>query len=345
MIKTCALLLPMALMAQPPAPTRPMPAMHGAPPAGMPAGTPQPKADQPIGYLGKKVIRYGDFTAWLAVMAGPRAEVIRRIPSSRDQAMHQYLDLQALAAKGQQENLQNTKEFQATLAALKQQAYARVLLDEDRPGSDGQKIKERAENPTDDEVQAYFKANSERFSTPEKFTARHILVAVKGSPGAGDKGLTDEEAKAKIAKIQEELKAGKKFADLAKEYSDDPGSKSNGGEYKDIPFGRFAKEFEQAVRTQEIGKVGDPVKTSFGYHLILVESRSPKQESDFASVKDQVRRQMIPERREKMQKEFMEQVKKEVGFREAPAPRPAAPAPPAPSAPPAPPAPPAPAAP
>jgi len=326
MLKLFVPFVSLTLLAQSPAPAPKPPApmaTHAMPPK--PADAPEPKDSDAIGYLGTRKLTYGEFASWLKVMVGPRAEMIRKTPTSRAQAMKQYLEIKVLAAKGQKENLQNTKQFQATLAALKEQCYARVLLDEDRPGGDGQKLKEKAENPTEAEVKAYFQANSDRFSTPERFTARHILVSLKGAPGAGDKGYTDEEAKARVAKIQEELKSGKKLEDLTKEYSDDPGSKANGGLYKDIPFGRFAKEFEEAVRTQEIGKVGPPVKTSFGYHLIQVEARSPKQEGDFEKVKDSIRKQMAPERKERLTKEYMEQTKKDVGFREvaevAPAPQ------------------------
>ncbi len=326
MLKSLIPLFSMALLAQSPAPgPRPMmpPMGHGMPPQAA-ADVPEPKDADAIAYLGARKITYGDFTGWLKVMVGSRAEMVRKTPASRAQAMKQYLEIQVLAAKGQKENLQNTKQFQATLAALKQQCYARVMLDEDRPGGDGQKLKEKAENPTEAEVKAYFQANSERYATPERFTARHILVSLKGAPGVGDKGLSDDEAKARLAEIQKQLKDGKKLEDLAKEYSDDPGSKNNGGLYKDVPFGRFAKEFEEAVRTQEIGKVGEPVKTNFGYHLILVESRSPKQAGDFEKVKDSIRKQMVPERREKLTKEFMEQAKLAVGFREVPGPKAAA---------------------
>ncbi len=242
--------------------------------------------------------------------------MIARNPTSRGQAMKQFLEIQVLAAKARKDNLDKTKEFQATLGAVRQQVYARVLLDDERPGGDGMKIKEKAENPSDAELKAYFEANKERYAQPERFTARHILVSVKGAPGVGDKGLTDAEAKAKIATIQAELKSGMSFADAAKEYSDDPGSKANGGLYKDVPFGRFAKEFEAAVRTQEIGKVGEPVKTSFGYHLIEVESRSPKEPGDFEKVKDAIRKQIVPERRQKLTEEYMAQIKKELGYRE-----------------------------
>ena len=325
MLKTLIPLCAMTLMAQAPAP-----APHGMPPMQA-AAAPEPKPGDPIAYLGSRAITYGEFTSFLKVMYGPRAEMVAKTPTSRNQAMKQYLEIQLLAAKGQKEHLDKTRQFQATLAAVRQQVYARVLLDEERPGGVGFKIKEQAENPTEAELKAYFDANGDRFATPEKFTARHILVSLKGAPGAGDKGHTEEEAKARLATIQAELKAGKKFEEAAKEYSDDPGSKANGGLYQDIPFGRFAKEFEAAVRTQEIGKVGEPVKTNFGYHLILVESRSPKQPGDFEKLKDTIRKQLAPERKDKLTKEFMEQIRKELGFREvaeaAPAPMPPHPAP------------------
>ena len=320
MLKTLIPFFSLALIAQTPAPA-PMPpaAPKVHPPVpGQGAEAPEPKDGDVVATLGKRTIQYGDFTRWLKLMAGPRAEMIRKSAANRGQVLKQYLELQVLAAKGRQQNLQNTKEFKATLSVLEQQCYARILMDEDRPGSEGQKLKAKAENPTDAEVLAYFQANADRWAVPEKFTARHLLVALKGAPGAGDKGLTEAEAQAKLAKLQEELKSGKKLADLTKDNSDDPGSKNNGGLYSDIPFGRFAKEFEAAVRTQEIGKVGQPVKTAFGYHLIEVESRSPKQAADFDKVKDAVRKQMIPERREKLNKDFLEQAKKDVGYKDAP---------------------------
>jgi len=276
---------------------------------------PEPGAGDALAYLGQRAIPYGDFLSWLKVGAGPQADLIRRDPSSRGQAIHQFLDLQVLAAKGRREKLEQTQAFKRLFAALEQQCYAMTLLDEDRPGGDGWKLREQAEHPTGPEILAYFQANSERYAIPEEFTARHIMVAVKGAPGAGDRGLPDAQAMAKIALIQAELKSGKAFAELAREYSDDPDSKLNGGLYQDTPFGHFPKEFEAAVRTQEIGKVGDPVKTRFGWHLILVEGRKPGVPAQFERVKDALLTQMIAERKERMTLAFMEQARKEVGFR------------------------------
>ena len=320
MLKTFLPLIALTLVAQTPTPAPP--SSRSPNPVAMPGQSstvaPEPQEGDVIAYLGKKKILYGDFTKWLKVMAGPRAEMVRKNPANRAQVQKQYLELQVLAAKGRRDKLQTTPEFKALLTALEQQCYARVLMNEDRPGSPAQKLKAKAENPTEEEVRAYFTANSERYATPEKFTARHILVSLKSVTGG--RGQTEEEAKAKLAKIQEELKAGKKLEDLAKDFSDDPGSKDKGGLYTDIPYGRFAKEFEEAVRKQDIGQVGEPVKTTFGYHLIQVLARQPKEPADFEKVKDSIRKQMVPERQEKLKQAFLDQARKEMRYREVSAP-------------------------
>ena len=319
MLKTIFPLLALTLVGQTstPPPANQMPARPFTMPGKPAAAAAEPQEGVVLAYLGQKKILYGDFVKWLKLMAGPRAEMIRKNPANRAQVQKQYLELQLLAAKGRMDQVQTTPEFKAFLAALEQQCYARVLMDEERSGSPAQLLKAKAENPTEEELRAYFAANGERYASPEKFSARHILVSLKGANGAN--ALTDEEAKARMAKIQEELKAGKKLEDLAKEYSDDPGSKDKGGLYTDISYGRFAKEFEEAVRKQEIGQVGEPVKTTFGYHLIQVLARQPKEPAEFEKVKDLLRKQMVPERQEKLKQEFLDQARKDVGYREVPA--------------------------
>ena len=97
MFKPLIPLFSLTLLAQSPAP-----APH--PMTGMPPGmgqkpaveTPEPKAADVIATLGARKITYGDFTGWLKVMAGPRAEMIRKAAASRNQALKQFLDLQAL---------------------------------------------------------------------------------------------------------------------------------------------------------------------------------------------------------------------------------------------------------
>ena len=270
---------------------------------------PEPKEGDVVAYLGKRKLTYGDFVKWLKLMAGPRADMVRKNPPSRAQALKQYLELEVLAAKGRKDKLQATPEYKAYLAAVELQCYAKVLQDEERAGSPARKMKEEAENPSEADVQAYFQAHLDHYATPETVTARQIVVTGKGPK--------EEEAKARIAKLQEELKAGGKLEDLAKTYSDDPLSKDKGGLYSDVPYGRFPREVEEAARKQELGQVGEPIKTANGYALIQVLARKPKEAPTLDKVRDAVRRQMAPERLAKLKEAFLEKTRKEVGYRDA----------------------------
>jgi foldase protein PrsA len=115
-------------------------------------------------------------------------------------------------------------------------------------------------------------------------SVRHILFGLTNEDKTVNR--TKEEA-LKLAKdAQQKLKNGEDFAKLAKELTDDPGSKETGGLYADAEVGSWVPEFKKAALEQPIGVVGDPVETTFGYHVIKVESRSVK---SFDSVKDSLR--------------------------------------------------------
>ena len=108
---------------------------------------------------------------------------------------------------------------------------------------------------------------------PEQVRASHILVKV-------DDSKTMDDAKKEIDALSAQLKdlkgeeLSKKFAELAKEKSDCP-SKERGGDLGAFPRGAMAPEFDKAAFEQEVGKLGEPVKTMFGWHLILVKEKIP----------------------------------------------------------------------
>jgi parvulin-like peptidyl-prolyl isomerase len=108
--------------------------------------------------------------------------------------------------------------------------------------------------------------------TEEQVLARHILVD------------TEEEAKA----AYDRLKEGEEFAKVAAEVSKDTGSAANGGDLGWQPRSFFVKEFSDAAFTQEIGEIGQPVKTEFGYHIIQVVAREelPLSDSQYEQKKD-----------------------------------------------------------
>ena len=103
--------------------------------------------------------------------------------------------------------------------------------------------------------------NNVYFQPKEEVNAAHILISTQ------DK--SEEEALALVNEIK--IKANKNnFVELAKEYSDDPGSKENGGNLGWFGKGLMIPEFEEAVFKLNKGKISEPIKTSFGYHLILL---------------------------------------------------------------------------
>jgi foldase protein PrsA len=130
---------------------------------------------------------------------------------------------------------------------------------------------------TDDQVKAeYDKALKENVF--DVTTVRHILIAVKDEKKEKDIRTFDE-ALARAKEVQAKLKAGGDFDALAKEYSDDPGSKDKGGVYADLDYGGMSQmvpEFREAGFTLPVNQISEPVKTSHGYHVMRVDSRKTK---------------------------------------------------------------------
>jgi peptidyl-prolyl cis-trans isomerase D len=122
--------------------------------------------------------------------------------------------------------------------------------------------------PSQQAIQQYYNEHVADYSVPEQARSRHILISVP----AGADAKTDVAAKAKAEMILKQLKAGGSWTDLAKKYSDDPGSKDSGGELGFAQSGKMVPEFDRAIFTQKIGDI-EIVKSSFGYHIVQVEER------------------------------------------------------------------------
>jgi len=122
--------------------------------------------------------------------------------------------------------------------------------------------------PNQQAVQQYYNEHVADYSVPEQAKSRHILISVP--PNADAK--TDAAAKAKAEMVLKQLQAGGSWTDLAKKYSDDPGSKDMGGELGFAQRGKMVPAFDNAIFTQKIGDIAI-VKSNFGYHIVQVEER------------------------------------------------------------------------
>lgn len=159
-------------------------------------------------------------------------------------------------------------------------------------------------DPTDEQIKAKFDeivaANPDALKVSEMVEASHILVKV-------DETTTDEDAKKKIDGIREQLLAGTNFAELAKSSSDCP-SKERGGSLGKFGRGNMVKEFEEAAFAQEIGAVGEVVKTQFGYHVIRVDAKEAAREIKFEEVKSELLEGVKGEAANKAKSDFVKSV-------------------------------------
>lgn len=125
-----------------------------------------------------------------------------------------------------------------------------------------------------EDLQSYYNQHQDQYRVPEEVKVSHILIK---TPPAGPDGKTDEkavgEARQKAEDVLKQLKAGGKFEDLAKKYSDDPGSAKQGGELGWIGRGRTVAEFEKAAFGLAKGQLSDLVKSSYGFHIIRSEDK------------------------------------------------------------------------
>jgi peptidyl-prolyl cis-trans isomerase D len=128
------------------------------------------------------------------------------------------------------------------------------------------------------DVYARYQENRASYTSTEIRDASHILITVKGDEDANP-------ALARITAIRERIVAGESFADLAREISEDPGSASDGGSLGEVERGIMVQPFEAALFSMEVGQLSQPVKTSFGWHLIKLDSISGGEIQSFDTVK------------------------------------------------------------
>lgn len=116
-------------------------------------------------------------------------------------------------------------------------------------------------------VQRYYKEHTEDFQQPEKVHVQHILIS--------NQNRTAEEALKLARELLERIHKGEKFDDIARLYSDDPGTKNKGGDLGWVERGRMVKNFENASFALRPNAVVGPIETEFGYHLIKVLEKDP----------------------------------------------------------------------
>jgi len=133
------------------------------------------------------------------------------------------------------------------------------------------------------EVENYYQTNPEKFIQPKRIKVRHILL--KADPKDAE-GMA--KARQKAESIREEASKGKDFSQLAKQHSEDPGTKDRGGELGFISKGQVVPEFEEAAFGLKTGEISPVIQTAFGLHILKVDEIQEQKTDPLDKAKGQI---------------------------------------------------------
>jgi peptidyl-prolyl cis-trans isomerase C len=192
---------------------------------------------------------------------------------------------------------------------------------------------------TDADIKKFFDDNPSLFEEPEMIHGYHILIITVDKTTGAQLSDDDKKAKNKIADgLLKRINDKEDFSKLARDFSDDPGAKENGGEFT-LPRGRMPLEFASAAFSLQTNQVSDVVTSQLGYHIIKLVEKLPAKKLEFAKVSPDIREHLetlemgkiLPDVSAKLQKEadvqiLDEELKKieEAAAAEAPKPAPSA---------------------
>jgi peptidyl-prolyl cis-trans isomerase C len=182
-------------------------------------------------------------------------------PSTKDDNVLSFLiDMKIVSKAAEDKKIQDGEEFKKRLAFTRNRLLMDSLL-----ASEGKAA------TNDEAMKKVYEEASKQITGEEEVHARHILVE------------TEDDAKA----VKAELDKGADFAELAKKKSKDPGA-SDGGDLGFFTKDQMVPEFSQAAFSLEPGKISDPIKSQFGWHIIKVEEKRKRKAPDFDQVKSQI---------------------------------------------------------
>ncbi|OFW56743.1 MAG: hypothetical protein A2133_12225 [Actinobacteria bacterium RBG_16_64_13] len=191
-----------------------------------------------------------------------------------------------------------------------------------------EKVTGEVPTPTDEAISAFYEESKDSYFVDETRAGRHILIA-PGSPETNvstttttaastptTSELTDADWAAALATantVRTKLAAGGDWTALANEYSDDPSSAVNGGDLGEISKGQMVQEFEDAVFSLKLNEISQPIKTTYGYHVIQVTTINAAKQQAIEEVKEEITSALLNEAKTVAWQKWIEDTKAELG--------------------------------
>ena len=161
---------------------------------------------------------------------------------------------------------------------------------------------------SDDELKALYQQNIQQYQVPNRVHAEHILLTTVGKT---DAEVAEIKAKGEDILAQAKKK-GANFEDLAKKYSEDPGSKTKGGDLGWIVQGQTVPEFEKAAFSLPKGEVSDLIRTQYGFHIIKVLDKETAHTKPFDEVKETLRTPLLLQKADAQEESIADKMSSEI---------------------------------
>ncbi len=181
----------------------------------------------------------------------------------------------------------------------------------------------------DADIAAYYEENKADYFVEETRTARHILLSpsaeedssTTSTTAAGDTTTTTaapteadwEDALSEAEEVRQELVDGGDWTALAAEYSDDPGSKEVGGDLGVVSKGQMVPEFDESVFSLAKDEISQPIKTSYGYHIIQVTEITEAKQYTLDEVKEDITSNLVNEKKGEVWQEWLDSIRAKLG--------------------------------
>lgn len=254
--------------------------------------------DAVLAKIGDRKLMMSEFNRILAYQDDDKKKAIKENPSFKVTILNRLVQgivLSKIAREKEFDKRPDIKEFLSVIVNdfLAVQYITKELIE---------KI-----NVSEEEMKTYYNTYQHEFRIPAQVKASHILIKADKAVPENDK----KKAKEKAEDILKKVRAGEDFAKVATEFSEDPGTKSKGGDLGFFSKGAMTQEFEKAAFSLNPGEVSGLVETVFGYHIIKVEGKKEAMVAPYENIKAQVREKVLKELKKARLDDFMEKALKQ----------------------------------
>jgi peptidyl-prolyl cis-trans isomerase C len=246
--------------------------------------------------IGNKIITKSEFESRLAELPPEYQERFKDEGQKRE-FLDLYIQAQLLAMEAKAEKIDKERPIATRIEDMTNSILAQEYVN---------RRLAKAGSAPEAELQKYYSEHKAEFLAPATVKAQHILVKV--DQNAGPEAVAA--ALAKAQGIRKELDQGADFAKLAEKYSDDPGSKSRGGDLGYFPRERMVPEFANEAFRLQPGETSQPIRSAFGFHIIRTNDKKPEIQREFNDAKAQIQTKLDFQKRKEALERDVARLKK-----------------------------------